>query len=66
MDDKQRQQLMLGLLGLCLGVIGYVLYKSLTTRAMDWGGFTWTLLIGLGVGLVIGAIGYVVGGFMSK
>ena len=61
MNDKQKQQLMVALVAFNFTVLGYVLYKYFTVR-MDWNAMLWTVLIGAAIGLVIGAIGYFVGG----
>ena len=61
MNDKQKQQLMVALVGFNFTVLGYVLYKYFTVR-MDWNAMLWTVLIGAAIGLVVGAIGYFVGG----
>ena len=62
MNDKTKQQLMLGIVAFNLTVLTYVLYKYLTVRNMDWSTFLWAILIGAGIGLVTGAIGFFVGG----
>lgn len=61
MNDKQKQQLMVALVAFNFTVLGYVLYKYFTVR-MDWNAMLWTVLIGAAIGLVVGAIGYFVGG----
>ena len=62
MNDKLKQQLMFAIIAFNFTVLGFVLYKYLTVRTMDWPTLIWTILIGAGIGLVTGAIGYFVGG----
>lgn len=62
MNDKLKQQLMLGIVAFNFTVLAYVLYKYFTVRNMDLSTFLWAILIGAGLGLVTGAIGYFVGG----
>jgi len=61
MNDKQKQQLMMALVAFNFTVIAYVLYRYFTVR-MDWPTVLWTVLVGAGIGIVTGAIGYFVGG----
>ena len=61
MNDKQKQQLMVALVAFNFTVLGYVLYQYFTVR-MDWNAMLRTVLIGAAIGLVVGAIGYFVGG----
>ena len=62
MNDKQKQQLMVGLVVFNFTVLGFVLYKYLSVRLMDLNMLLWAVLIGAGIGLITGAIGYFVGG----
>ena len=62
MNDKKKQQLMLGIVAFNFTVLAYVLYKYFTVRNMDLTTFLWALLIGVGIGLVTGAIGFFAGG----
>lgn len=62
MNDKQKQQLMVGVIAFNFTVIGYVLFKYFTVRLMDMNTLLWSILIGAAIGLVTGAIGYFVGG----
>ena len=61
MNDKQKQQLMMALVAFNFTVIAYVLYCYFTIR-MDVTMVVIRILIGAGIGLVTGAIGYFVGG----
>jgi len=61
MNDKQKQQLMMALVVFNFTVIIYVLYCYFTIR-MDVTMLLIRVLIGAGIGLVTGAIGYFVGG----
>ena len=61
MNDKQKQQLMMALVAFNFTVLAYTFYKYFTVR-MDWNTFLWTVLVGAGIGLVTGAIGYFAGG----
>ena len=62
MNDKQKQQLMVGLIVFNFTVLGFVLHKFFNVRVMDISTLLWAVLIGAGIGLVTGAIGYFVGG----
>jgi hypothetical protein len=64
MNDKQKQQLMMALVAFNFTVIAYVLYRFLTAprMVMDVRTLLFAILIGAGIGLVTGAIGYFVGG----
>ncbi len=64
MNDKQKQQLMVALVAFNFTVLGYVLYRYVTAprMLMDVSTLLVALLIGAGIGLVTGAIGYFVGG----
>jgi hypothetical protein len=61
MNEKLKQQLMLGLVAFNFTVVAYVMYKYLTVR-MDWMSLLVTILIGAGIGLVTGGIAFFVGG----
>jgi len=60
MNDKQKQQLMVALVVFNFTVVAYVLYRFLTAprMVMDVGTLLFAILIGAGIGLVNGAIGY--------
>jgi len=64
MNDKQKQQLMVAIVAFNFTVLGYVLYRFLTAPRFNIDGtmLLWIVLIGAGLGLVAGAIGYFVGG----
>jgi hypothetical protein len=64
MNDKQKQQLMVALVVFNFTVLGYVLYRYFTAprMLMDFTTLLVAILIGAGIGVVTGAIGYFVGG----
>ena len=62
MNDKQKQQLMVALVAFNFTVLTYVFYRYFTVRLMDVQTVLFTILIGAAIGLVVGAIGYFVGG----
>ena len=62
MNEKQKQQVMVAIIAFNFTVLGFLLYKYLTVRIMDTNMAVWTVLIGAGIGLVIGAIGYFAAG----
>lgn len=61
MNEKLKQQLMLGIVAFNFTVLAYVMYKYLTVR-MDWTSLFITILIGAGIGLVTGGIAFFVSG----
>jgi hypothetical protein len=64
MNDKQKQQLMVGLVAFNFTVLGYVLYRYFTAprMVMDVSTLLMAILIGAAIGIVPGVIGYFVGG----
>lgn len=71
MDEKLKQQLMVGVLFFNVTLIGYMLYRFLIVKNMfvfpvNAGEVFTHLGIGAGIALIPGIIGYFVGGMMNK
>jgi hypothetical protein len=70
MDDKLKQQLMIGLLFFNVALIGYMVYRFVFVQPVHlghpvtWGQLMTHLAIGAAIGLMPGIAGYLVGRMM--